>query len=134
MDTLVVGDRFIPASSFVTALAQRCGPAFGPVRTVDLPGSRADQHELQQAMEVRGPAAVPVPDAVLAAAGGARVLCVHFAPVGAALFAAAPALRLVAVARTGLENVDLAAASERGVGWCPCTGATPARSPSCNWP
>jgi D-3-phosphoglycerate dehydrogenase len=122
LETLVVGDRFIPASLVVAAIADRCGPAFGPVRTVELPGSKADQHGLQQVMEVKGPGAVPVPDALLAAAVGARVLCVHFAPVGAALVEAAPSLGLVAVARTGLENVDVAAAAARGVAVVPVYG------------
>jgi D-3-phosphoglycerate dehydrogenase / 2-oxoglutarate reductase len=122
VETLVVGDRFIPASLVVAAIADRCGPAFGPVRTVELAGSKADQHGLQQVMEVRGPGAVPVPDALVAAAAGVRALCVHFAPVGAALVEAAPSLGLVAVARTGLENVDVAAAAARGVAVVPVYG------------
>jgi D-3-phosphoglycerate dehydrogenase len=103
VETLVVGDRFIPASLVVAAIADRCGPAFGPVRTVGLSGSTADQHGLRQVMELRGPVAVPVPDAPVAAAAGARVLCLHVAPVGATPVGAAPSLGLVAVAVNAAE-------------------------------
>jgi D-3-phosphoglycerate dehydrogenase len=121
LDVLVVGDGFIAASHFEAALRERCGADLR-VRSVALGGSKADQHGLQQVMEVSGPAAVPVPASVLAAVPGARVLCLHFAPVAAALLDAAPSLGLVAVARTGLENVDVAAATARGVGVVPVYG------------
>src|SRR5690606_18657239 len=45
-----------------------------------------------------------------------------FAPVSTAVLEAAPSLRLVAVARAGLENVDLEAAAARGVEVKPAAG------------
>jgi D-3-phosphoglycerate dehydrogenase / 2-oxoglutarate reductase len=120
--TLVVGDGFIPAEVFVAALGDRLGAEFGPVRAVDLPGDKTAQHECQQVMETRGPNAVDPPDEVMATIAGTEVLCLHFAPVGERLIAAADALRLVAVARTGLENVDVGAATARGVGVVPVYG------------
>lgn len=122
METLVVGDRFITAPLYVNAIAELLGAGFGPVRTVDWAGEKSVQHELQQVMERRGPNAVPVPEELLAAVRGARALCLHFAPVGEKLLAAADGLGLVAVARTGLENVDVAAATARGVGVVPVYG------------
>jgi D-3-phosphoglycerate dehydrogenase len=116
VDTLVVGDRFIAASLFSQAIADRLGDGFGPVRAVDLAGEKVEQHERQQVMEKHGPNAVPAPEELLVAVPGARALCVHFAPVGEKVLAAGEALGLVAVARTGLENVDLNAATARGVG------------------
>ena len=53
---------------------------------------------------------------------GARVICLHFAPVGAKLLHAADGLGLVAVARTGLENVDIRTATDRGIGVVPVYG------------
>jgi len=120
--TLVVGDGFIPASAYVSALRDRLGPEFGPVATVDLAGDKSVQHERQQVMETQGPNAVDTPAEVLAAIADAGILCVHFAPVGEKLLAAADALRLVAVARTGLENVDVDAATARGIGVVPVFG------------
>ncbi|MFE1175764.1 2-hydroxyacid dehydrogenase [Streptomyces sp. NPDC058773] len=122
MRTLVVGDRFIPAAVHLDALAEVCGPQFGPVRTVDWSGSKADQHTAQQLMEREGPAAVPVPGEIVDALDDAEVLAVHFAPVPRAVLAAAPELRAVCVARAGLENVDVAAATERGIAVVPVSG------------
>jgi len=122
VETLVVGDRFIAANLYVEAIAGRCGPAFGPVRAVDWAGAKATQHEVQQVMEKEGPNAVAPPHELLSAIGGARAVCLHFAPVGEKLLHAADALGLVAVARTGLENVDLKAATDLGVGVVPVYG------------
>jgi D-3-phosphoglycerate dehydrogenase len=114
-DILAVGDEFIPAQEFQVALGDS-------VRTVQLSGTKAEQHESQQLMEKGGAGAVPAPAEVVSAVAGARVLCVHFAPVSAEVLAAGDALKLVAVARTGLENVDIAAATERGIGVVPVFG------------
>ncbi|WP_432146034.1 NAD(P)-dependent oxidoreductase [Streptomyces sp. bgisy084] len=119
---LIVGDRFIPAEYYVDALAAGCGARFGPVRSVDWAGTKAEQHAAQQVMEREGPEAVAVPEEIVAAVGGAEVLAVHFAPVPAVVLRAAPELRAVCVARTGLENVDVAAASARGVAVVPVFG------------
>lgn len=145
MRVLAVGDRFVPAESYLVALAarlSRAGPGGGAPDTdtdaapgpagggpggvelcaVDWAGDRAAQHAAQQAMERYGPDAVPPPAELLAAVGGAGVLCVHFAPVSGRLLAAADGLRLVAVARAAVQNVDVAAATERGVGVVPVAG------------
>lgn len=115
MHTLVVGDHFIPAEYYVTALRQVCGPDFGPIKTVDWSGDKRAQHTAQQWMEWEGPDAVPVPEEILAAVADAEVLALHFAPVPSAVLDAAPNLKAVVVARAGLENVDLKAAKDRGI-------------------
>ncbi|TQK51238.1 D-3-phosphoglycerate dehydrogenase [Streptomyces sp. SLBN-118] len=122
MRILIVGDRFIPAGYYADALAEVCGAGFGPVRGVDWPGIKAEQHAAQQAMERQGPDAVAVPDEIVDAMGEAEVLAVHFAPVPSAVLRAAPKLRAVCVARAGLENVDVAAATTRGVAVVPVSG------------
>lgn len=119
---VVVGDRFIPAGSYVDALAELGGPRVGPVRSVHWPGTKAEQHAAQQTMERRGPEAVPVPGEIMDAVGEAEVLAVHFAPVSREVLRAAPRLRAVCVARAGLENVDVAAATARGVAVVPVPG------------
>lgn len=115
MHTLVVADHFIAAGHYVRALSEVCGPGFGPVRTVAWSGSKAEQHELQQAMEWKGVAAVPTPGEIVDAVGDAEVLALHFAPVPDAVLAAGSKLRAVVVARAGLENVDIDAATRRGI-------------------
>ena len=120
MITVAVGDQFIPSGVYREAFASGAEPI--DVREVTWSGTKAEQHALQQRMEVDGPNIVPPPPELLAAVESAEALCLHFAPVGAALLAAAPKLRLIAVARSGLENVDLAAAAERGITVVPAHG------------
>ncbi|MEJ3750748.1 NAD(P)-dependent oxidoreductase [Actinomycetes bacterium KLBMP 9797] len=122
METLAVGDRFIAAPLYTQAIAELLGGDFGPIRTIEWSGEKTAQHATQQVMETQGPNAVPPPEELLAAVPGAQALCLHFAPVGEKVLAAADALRLVAVARTGLENVDVRAATARGVGVVPVYG------------
>jgi D-3-phosphoglycerate dehydrogenase len=123
LSTLVIGDEFIPAESYRRAFAHRNEQAeLVRLRSVDWVGAKTDQHAQQQVMERDGANAIPAPPELLAAVPGAEALCLHFAPVGEKLLAAADALRLVAVARTGLENVDIAAATRRGIAVVPVYG------------
>ncbi|MBP2324446.1 D-3-phosphoglycerate dehydrogenase [Kibdelosporangium banguiense] len=120
IDTLVVGDEFIPADSYVDAFSDATNLV--RVRTVRWGGTKARQHEQQQTMEHSGANAIPAPTELLDAVPGAQALCLHFAPVGEQLLAAATDLKLVAVARAGLENIDVAAATRRGIGVVPAYG------------
>ena len=56
------------------------------------------------------------PDDVVDFVGGAKVLVTHLAPLPRSVFARLAKLRLVAVARGGPVNIDMAAAREFGVG------------------
>jgi D-3-phosphoglycerate dehydrogenase len=118
--TLVIGDHFIPAQSYVDAFADL--DAAGPIRTVDWAGAKGEQHAAQQAMEREGPGAVQVAREIAEAVGDAEALALHFAPISAQVLDAGRELRAVVVARTGLENVDLAAATERGIAVVPVFG------------
>ncbi|GAB7033859.1 NAD(P)-dependent oxidoreductase [Streptomyces platensis] len=122
MRVLVVGDRFIPAEYYVDALAEVGGACAGAVRSVDWSGTKEGQHAAQQIMEWHGPEAVTVPGEIVDAVGEAEVLAVHFAPVPREVLRAAPQLRAVCVARAGLENVDVAAATARAVAVVPVFG------------
>jgi D-3-phosphoglycerate dehydrogenase len=123
LNTLVIGDGFIPVRAYLDSFAaDDDGGSLVSVHGVDWSGPKARHHELQQVMEVSGANAVPAPPELLAAVGETQALGLHFAPVGAELIAAAPELKLVSVARAGLENVDLAAASARGIGVVPAIG------------
>ena len=123
-DFLVVADAFITADDYRDALGHL--PA-GDVarlrfRSVELAGGKSEQHAAQAKMEVVGPNQVPPSPELLAAIPGAVVLGLHFAPVGADVLAAATDLKLITVARAGLENVDVAAATGHGVGVVPSLG------------
>jgi D-3-phosphoglycerate dehydrogenase len=122
VEVLAIGDQFIPAAAYSAAVADRLDGADVRIRTVDWAGTKSEQHAAQHRMELSGPGAVPTPPELAASVPGAAVLCLHFAPVGAGLLRAADSLRLVAVARTGLENVDVATATARRVGVVPVYG------------
>jgi D-3-phosphoglycerate dehydrogenase len=103
---LAAGDPFMPAGLFTAALAGL--------------GHAVSVTELQLADAGPGPADPRVreyigdPAELAAAAAGHDVLLVHGAPVTAAVLDAAP-LRLVCCARGGPVNIDVAAASVRGI-------------------
>jgi D-3-phosphoglycerate dehydrogenase len=115
MRILVVEDHYIPATACLDALPTALAGQPADVRTVRWSGTKAEQHHLQQQMEWHGANAVPTPPELAEAITDAQVLALHFAPVSADLLAAAPDLTAVVVARAGVENVDVDAATERGV-------------------
>lgn len=121
MRVLAVGDHFIPAHYYTEALkSARDDQAV--VRSVDWAGAKDEQHTAQQTMEWEGPKAVRVPTEIVDAVGDAQALALHFAPVPEQVLDAGDCLKAVVVARTGLENVDVAAATERGIAVVPVYG------------
>lgn len=111
MRILVMGDSYCPAA----ALA----PAFGTLRArhevsfVDI----ADEPDWtpSSVSETRIREYLGTPAQVMAALDGHDVLVIQGAPVTDAVLDAAPHLRLLGVTRGGPVNVDVAAATERGV-------------------
>lgn len=107
---LVVGDAYMPASVFVAALA-----SLGDTVTVtelQIGSTEAAQPRTDSERALRE--YVGDPADLVAAVAGHQVLVVHGAPVTAEILDAAP-LRLVCCARGGPVNVDVAAASARGI-------------------
>lgn len=111
MKILAVGDSFVPTHLFETGLA-----------------SLAAEHQIrfiQLDMDVPFVPMTPSERAIRECAGnpkqlvnaldGDEILFVHGAPVTDAVLDASPNLKLVGVARGGPVNVDLAAASDRGI-------------------
>lgn len=120
LKVVVVGDDFIPVQYYVDAIERAHLDV--TVTATALLGGKKGQHTAQQVMEFQGPNAVPCPPQVLAAVGDADVVCGHFAPFNKELIDAAPNLKLIAVARAGLENIDHNAANARGIGVVPAFG------------
>lgn len=115
MRVLAYGDLLLPAEKFRTAIEEELGDE-ASVREVDWEGeSKEDQHHQQQVMEQDGPEVVRTPEEAIEAVGDAEVLALHFAPVPEALLEAGGDLKAVVVARAGYENVNVGAATERGI-------------------
>lgn len=115
---VAIGDLFIQAAEYQSALAAI------PVEfsSVDLPGTKDQQHTAQQVMEVNGPNSVEPDQNVLSGVTYATIIAAHFAPMGKKLIDSARDLKLIAVARAGLENVDVQEATSHGIGVVPAFG------------
>lgn len=110
-----IGDLFIPHGHIRDGLAPLA--ALGhEVETFDWKLSGFPELQgINLAVEKGGAAAFRPPPYVFEAAARADVLVTQFCTVPAALLEAAPAVKVVGVLRAGVENVDVAAATARGV-------------------
>ncbi len=66
-------------------------------------------------VEVNGPDKTPINPAVFDEIRDAEIIITHFAPVSRAMIEAAPDLKIIGTLRTGMENINLEAANERGI-------------------
>jgi len=107
---LVVGDPYMPVPAFAPALAGLGTAVAVSELQIDSAAVPPPRTESERALrEYAGD-----PAAVARAVAGHDVLIVHGAPVSAEVLDAAP-LRLVCCARGGPVNVDVAAATRRGI-------------------
>ncbi len=107
---LAIGDPYMPVGSFAEALAS-LGEA---VAVTQMQISRTDAESPRTASERLLREYAGDPADVARAARGHDVLVLHGAPVSAEVLDA-PGLRLVCCARGGPVNVDVAAATQRGI-------------------
>lgn len=107
---LVIGDPYMPASvyaPFLASLGERIA-----VDSVQITGIASAPPRTESERRLRE--YVGDPADIARAAVGHEVLIVHGAPVSAEVLDAAP-IRLVCCARGGPVNVDVAAATDRGI-------------------
>jgi D-3-phosphoglycerate dehydrogenase / 2-oxoglutarate reductase len=111
----IIGDRFMTPSTFEAAIRARCSELVD-IETMQLawPDEPMRHGYVEPGMgglkEYQGDA-----EAILRFVGSAEVAVTQLAPFSAAMLERLPALKLIAVARGGPVNIDLAAARERGV-------------------
>ena len=111
MKILCIGDAMIPGAAFAEAAA-RLGKAERVATDWETQWDRLQHRRL--VVEQRGPAVEEVPPAFLDHAD-AEIALALFCPFSAQGMDAFRNLRLIGVARAGLENVDLEAATQRGI-------------------
>ena len=115
MRVLVVGDPYMPVSAFSDALTGLAGAGLdGQVELSTLQIDEASPVPPRTESERRLREYVGDPAEIVRAVAGHDVLVVHGAPVSSEVLGAAP-LRLVCCARGGPVNVDVAAATDRGI-------------------
>ena len=115
MKAIILGDAMIPHPGFLKAFDKYLAPFGSVVKYGDF---ETDWDKLQNRrliVEKNGPA-VEKPDPVILEYGkDANTLMGLFIPVSAEVMGAMPDLRIVGVCRAGVENVDVDAATERGI-------------------
>ena len=111
MKILAVGDSFVPARLFETGLADLV--AEHQIRFIQLDMNAPFIPTTPSERAIKEYAGNP--QQLVDALDGEEILLVHGAPVTDAVLDASPNLRVVGVARGGPVNVDLAAASDRGI-------------------
>ncbi len=111
----LVGDRFVGSGLLRAAITAAVDQATGGAVPLHFAEANVDWPDvpLQPGDEVSE--FVGDPAAVAALARDAQVLAVHVAPITRAVLQSCPQLRLLAVARGGAINVNVAAATERGL-------------------
>ncbi|MBE0602139.1 MAG: 2-hydroxyacid dehydrogenase [Deltaproteobacteria bacterium] len=114
MKVLLLGDAMIPVAGFEKASAE-LKAADKEITAVNWETDPVKLQDRRLIVEKQGPAAEPVLPEILAADKGTEMLLTLFAPISAAAMDALPDLRLVGAARAGQENLDVAAATERGI-------------------
>jgi D-3-phosphoglycerate dehydrogenase / 2-oxoglutarate reductase len=115
MKLVGIGDLFIPHRYIREGFAPVAARGHA-VETLDWRLSGFPElQEINLAVEKGGAAAYRPPPYVFEAAAGADVLVTQFCTVPATLLEACPQLKVVGVLRAGVENVDVAAATARGV-------------------
>jgi D-3-phosphoglycerate dehydrogenase len=108
---LIVGDRFCPAAILREEFADL--EADHEITSVDVIDERSWMPQTLSERRLRE--VIGSPGQVIAALDGQDILVVQGAPVSEEVLAADPALRLVCCARGGPVNVDVAAATARGI-------------------
>jgi len=107
---LVVGDPYMPATTYAQALARLGDDVAVSTLQIDAAIAPAPRTESEHRLREY----VGDPAEIARAVAGHDVLVVHGAPVSAEVLDAAP-LRLVSCARGGPVNIDVAAATDRGI-------------------
>ena len=76
---------------------------------------RIEMRDLFHKVEKNGPTALPIPDELYTEIEDAEILFVHICPVPGELIKRGKKLRAILVNRGGLENIDVATATECGI-------------------
>jgi len=115
MKLLSLGDLFLPDSLLREVIEPRLPTGLELATWQWDTGGLENLQRHNLACEQNGPEAVETPEGLLEAVADADILFTQFCPINRAVLDAAKNLKLVAVGRTGVQNVDVAAATERGI-------------------
>lgn len=114
MKTVAIADAFLPERYYRSCFG--AFPDFSPLAVpfFGLP-ERHGMRETARRIEVEGPDAVDLPEEIYASVEDAEAIMSHLCPVNARMIERARGLRVIMSNRGGLENIDLQAATRRGI-------------------
>jgi D-3-phosphoglycerate dehydrogenase len=115
LKALLLGDAMIPSKGFSDAFEKHLGSYGDVVFAGDWEPSWDQLQFRRLEVEKQGPEIEPCDPLVLEHGKDANVLMGLFVPVSSKVIDAMPNLKVVGVSRAGLENVNVKAATERGI-------------------
>lgn len=114
---LAAGDRFILPALFRERVEAAAGDLAGDIAELELPWPDEPFWSVGGVDEASGDE-----DTLIEALRGREAIVTQLAPLSRRVFEACPDLRFIGVSRGGPTNVDLAAATERGIAVCNVPG------------
>ena len=115
MKVLLIGDAMIPGSDFKLAADKYLGDFIAEAKVGDWESSWPKLQERRLEVEKKGPE-IEVVDSLIQEQGrDAEMLAGLFVPISSKVMEAMPKLRVAGVSRAGLENVNVAEATRRGI-------------------
>lgn len=117
MKGLAIGDLLLPTSILVEVFsAEDVRDVVTEVMKIDfISKNRGDIRRTWRNVEKNGPAAEPPPEELDILIKDADILAIHICPVSENMLKNAENLKIIGTARGGVENIDIKAATERGI-------------------
>lgn len=112
---LVIGDAMIEGAAFEASAKKTLAPYISSLACGDWESNSAKLQARRLAVEKQGPEIEPVEPLVETYGKDAELLAGLFITISSKVIDAMPRLRIAGVARAGVENVNIKAATERGV-------------------
>lgn len=113
LKVLSIGDGMIDAGSIAEAADKL--PLPHEIESVNWLMNKVELQEARRIIEREGPSSQSVSDEILEAVSRANIVLAHYAPISAPAIEGAKSLRIIGICRAGYENVDVAAATKRGI-------------------
>jgi len=116
MKIVAVGDAFLPENYFKESISMLMDGFNVELKTIKW-GSD-DEVELDKRarnLEVNGPEAESFPKELLEVIPEAEILLIHYCPISREILQHAKKLKILGICRAGYENVDVEAATKKGI-------------------
>ncbi len=115
MKAIVLGDAMIPGTEFGAAARKYLGDFVDDLKVGDWESNWDLLQKRRLEVEKKGPELETVADLILKEGKDAEMVMGLFVPVSSKVFDAMPKLRIAGVSRAGVENVNVAEATKRGI-------------------